>query len=594
MSNSILKLVVTGHVDHGKSTVTGRLLADTLSLPDGKLEAIRSYCERNAKPFEYAFLLDALKDERSQGITIDTARIFFKTPKRGYVILDTPGHIEFLRNMVTGAAHADAAVLVIDALEGLKENSFRHGYLLSFLGISQIAILVNKMDLVGYSREVFEEIKEKYSHFLNKLGVNSSTFIPVSAMKGDLISKKTENMEWYKGITLLEMLDSFTSQSERDSAPFRMPVQDIYRFTKDDDNRRIVAGTVATGFLDSGDEVVFYPSGKCSFVKTIESFPQTNLHSIKSGEAAGFTLTEQIYINRGEIAVKAKEKLPKVAERFKAHLFWLGKNSLKKEKNYLLKIGTAKTEFFVEEIVRKIDAVTLNDLKSQGEIEKNEVAECIIKTLKPVAFDLASENDLTSRFVIVDDFDIRGGGRIIEADEDLLCPHHQAVMVRNTKWAAGLIDRETRAERHGHKPHLLIVTGLKDTGKKALSRELERLLFSEGRLAFFLGIANLLYGIDADLERTPLTRAEHIRRLSEVANIMLEAGHILIVTAIEITSDDLNLITKSVPIDEITTIWIGEKKIGDVETDIHIKKSENSCLEANKIKELLVLKKILF
>jgi bifunctional enzyme CysN/CysC len=295
-----LNIVIVGHVDHGKSTVVGRLLADTDSLPHGKLEQIQEMCRRNSRPFEYAFLLDALKDERSQGITIDAARVFFRSSKRYYIILDAPGHIEFLRNMVTGASHAEAAVLVIDAEEGIQENSRRHGYLLSMLGISQLVVLVNKMDLVGYSKEAYDSIVTQYQKFLHEIGVTGS-FIPVSGMQGDNIAASSRAMTWYTGPTVLEALDSFKKEPLPVEKEFRMPVQDVYKFTAAGDKRRIVAGTVDSGSIQAGDEVIFYPSGKRSKIKTLEKFNAAVGASFAAGQAAAFTLETQIYIARGQV-----------------------------------------------------------------------------------------------------------------------------------------------------------------------------------------------------------------------------------------------------------------------------------------------------
>ena len=312
-----MNIVIAGHVDHGKSTIIGRLLADTNSLPEGKLEFVKKQCELNARPFEYAFLLDALKDEQAQGITIDSARVFFKTKKRDYIIIDAPGHIEFLKNMVSGAARAEAALLVIDANEGVQENSRRHGYMLSMLGIKQIAVLVNKMDLVNYSEEVFNNIVNEYTKFLEDINVIPYRFIPVSGREGvgvaNLPAKMglDDCMNWYNGETVLDVLDDFEKEKPAVGKPFRMPVQDIYRFTNMGDNRRIVAGTIESGTLKVGDEIVFYPSGKKSHVKTIEYFYGDNPefvnpesvnpesanssipNSISVGSAPGFTLRSE-------------------------------------------------------------------------------------------------------------------------------------------------------------------------------------------------------------------------------------------------------------------------------------------------------------
>lgn len=259
-----MNIVIVGHVDHGKSTIIGRMLADTDSLPSGKLEQVREKCRRNSKPFEYAFLLDALKDEQEHGITIDSARCFFKTEKRNYILIDAPRHIEFLKNMVTGAARAETALLVIDANEGIKENSKRHGYLLSMLGIKQLCVLINKMDLVDYDNKIYDEIVKEYSEFLNKINIKPSHFIPVSGINGENIVNKSENMSWYNGKSVLEALDGFTSLGLPEDKPFRMPVQGVYKFTKYGDDRRIIAGAIETGSLNVGDEVLFYPPGNKS------------------------------------------------------------------------------------------------------------------------------------------------------------------------------------------------------------------------------------------------------------------------------------------------------------------------------------------
>ena len=426
-----LNLVIAGHVDHGKSTIIGRMLADTDSLPEGKLEQVKETCRKNSKPFEYAFLLDALKDEQAQGITIDSARVFFQTDFRQYIILDAPGHIEFLKNMVTGAARAEAALLVIDASEGVRENSRRHGYMLSMLGIKQIAVVVNKMDLVDYDEDTYNQIVEEYTDFLTEIGLEAERFIPVSGMLGDNVADRSENMPWFEGKTVLEQLDSFENAALPHNKPYRMPVQDVYKFTKGGDDRRIVAGTVAAGELNVGDEVVFYPSGKKSTVKTIEGFEEDKQHKVKVGKATGFTLDEQIYITRGELASRADEAEPQVSARIKANLFWLARQDLVKDKVYHLKLGTAKVKARLEKINRVIDASNLNQDEAKEKIERHDVAEVVFKLDKAMAFDLAGEIEETSRFVVVDDFEIAGGGIISEALEDEQSWVREKVMRRN-------------------------------------------------------------------------------------------------------------------------------------------------------------------
>jgi bifunctional enzyme CysN/CysC len=567
-----LHLVIGGHVDHGKSTVVGRLLADTGALPDGKLEAVRALCERTARPFEYAFLLDALKDERAQGITIDTARVFFKTAARDFIILDAPGHIEFLKNMVTGASHAEAALLVIDAKEGVRENSRRHGYLMGMLGIRQLAVLVNKMDLVHYDNTVFAEIVSEYRRFLRSFDVEPLRFIPVAAREGENIARRSGLMPWYDGPTVLELLDQLQPAASPVEAPFRMPVQDVYKFTADGDDRRIVAGTIDSGAATVGDELVFYPSGKKARIQSIEAFGGAPPARMAAGEATGFTLDQQIYLARGELAAREGEPRPEVTTRLRASLFWLGQAALEPGKDYALKLGSARVPMRVEEIHTVLNADTLSTTAQPDVVGRHEVADCTLRLGRALAFDLAADNAATGRFVVVDDYEIRGGGIVREALPDRQAWARDKVLLRNYKWEPSFIPVDARAERHGQRATLLLLTGPADDGpeRKRIARELEARLFAEGRLVYFLGIGNVLYGVDADLERDQEQRTEHLRRLAEVANILLDAGTILIVTAAELTMEDLDLLGTGVPPERMATAWLGPHTHGGLVPDIHL------------------------
>jgi len=380
-------IVIVGHVDHGKSTIIGRLLADTGTLPEGKLEQIKDLCARTSKPFEYAFLLDALKDERAQGITIDAARVFFRTPKRRYLILDAPGHVEFLKNMVTGAARAEAALLVLDAGEGIQENTRRHAYLLSMLGVRQIAVVVNKMDLVGCRQEAFDEFARDLGDFLATIDMTPAAIIPVIGREGDNLAIRSATMSWYTGPTVLEALDAFRSQGEAVDGPFRMPVQAVFKFTNDGDDRRIVAGTIDSGRVRVGDEVVFHPSGKRTRVKSLEAFNRVAPSVAAAGESAGFTLAQQIYVTRGEVATLAHEPQPVTATRIRASIFWLGARPLEVGRNYALKLGTARVSVHLEHIERVLDASTLESVTDRVAVVRNEVADCVLKLRHPIAFE---------------------------------------------------------------------------------------------------------------------------------------------------------------------------------------------------------------
>jgi bifunctional enzyme CysN/CysC len=582
-----MPIVVTGHVDHGKSTIIGRLLADSGSLPQGKLEAVRANCERNAKPFEYAFLLDALKDEQSQGITIDSARVFFKSAKRHYIIIDAPGHIEFLKNMVTGAARAQAALLVIDAREGIRENSRRHGYLLSMLGIRQIAVVVNKMDLVGFDQATFERIREEYDAFLSQLQVKPAGYIPVSGFHGDNVAAKSASLGWYDGPSVLDMLDGFQVEPPAVGQPFRMPVQAVYKFTQQNDDRRIVAGTIDTGRLRPGDEVVFYPSGKKSRVRTIEAFNRPSQSEALASQSTGFTLEEQIYITRGELAARAGEPAPQVSTRVRVNLFWLGRSPLTVGKKYALKLGTARVSARVEEVHRVIDASELATFESRQRVDRHEVAECTLVLSRPLAFDSVGELAATGRFVIVDNYEISGGGIIREAVLDDQSSAREKVLRRNLKWFAGGVGEERRAERLSQRAALLLITGEREADRKRVGRELEARLFDEGRFVYFLAIGNILYGVDADLERTGENRAEHVRRLSEVANILMDAGLIVIATAVGLTQHEVDLIATAVGPDRVSSVWVGDRHTAELTPDLVLTEQEAAEEGIGRLKLLL-------
>src|SRR6187455_86041 len=379
-SRQQMNIVIVGHVDHGKSTLVGRLLADTGSLPQGKLEFVKAQCERNAKPFEYAFLLDALKDEQSQGITIDTARCFFKSAKRDYIIIDAPGHIEFLKNMISGAARAEAAVLVIDAKEGVRENSRRHGYILSMLGIRQVVVVVNKMDLVGYKQETFDAIEKEYRSFLEGIGAfTPRQFVPVAAVAGVNLANRGKETPWYKGPTLLELLDTLPKAPPRTDQPLRMPLQAVYKFTEHGDDRRIFSGRVEAGKVSIGDKVVFSPSNKISTIRSIEAFNAAPRDTIEAGWSTGFTLTEEIYVVRGEV-MSHVGKPPLVSTRLQTNMIWLGKKPFVTGRDYKLKLGTAAIPVRLGKINKVIDASAKEDSRLEKDnVGRHDVADVVLE-----------------------------------------------------------------------------------------------------------------------------------------------------------------------------------------------------------------------
>jgi bifunctional enzyme CysN/CysC len=578
-----MNVVVVGHVDHGKSTVIGRLLADTGSLPQGKLEQVKALCQKNAKPFEYAFLLDALKDEQAQGITIDTARCFFKTEKRDYIIIDAPGHIEFLKNMVTGAARAEAALLVIDAKEGVQENSRRHGTLLSMLGIRQVVILVNKMDLVGYDPAVFESIRKEYTAFLGEVGIKPRGFVPISARDGVNLTYRADG---YEGLTVLEYLDSFVKQSETDELPFRFAVQDVYKFTEEGDDRRILAGTVESGSVSVGDPVTFYPSGKHSTIKTIEAFNRPALRTVSSGQAVGFTLSEELYIRPGELMCRARETPACVSSRFRTHIFWLGKLPMISEKRYKLKLATARVPVYLAEVRRVLDASNLKAETGKKELDRHDVGECVLETVKPIAFDLSSYIEGTGRFVIVDKYEIAGGGTILEAlpsDHGVL---RDPTENNETTWERGTVSVADREKRNRHKSKLIVLTGDSEGLASSVGKEIEKRLFDLGFSAYFLGLSNMRRGLKNGSQEEPGLRDKIVRRLGDLARVLTDSGTLFIVAFPDADADDLGLLGDLNAPRPIFTVQVGPGASRDAAVDLSLPATDSSSAATQVIRAL--------
>lgn len=525
-----MNLVIVGHVDHGKSTFIGRLLADTGSLPEGKLEQVKAVCQKNAKPFEYAFLLDALKDEQAQGITIDAARCFFKTSQRHYIVIDAPGHVEFLKNMITGAARAEAALLLIDAKEGVQENSRRHGYMLSLLGIKQVLVLVNKMDLVGYNEVTFNTVKTQYSEFLKEISIDPIAYIPIAAFHGDNLVTVSSKMPWYTGKAVIQEIDALKKEPEKNHKPFRFPVQDVYKFTEHEDDRRILAGQVYSGSVSVGDEVVFLPSQKQSTIRSIEEFNKAPFSEKKAGQHAGFTLKTQLYVKPGELMCKTSDPLPLCGKTIKVNLFWLGKNPMMKNKKYKLKLASSRETVYLKEVLSVLDASTLEKKDHPTQINRLDVAQCILQLIKPLAFDTTDQEESTSRFVIVDGYDISGGGIVTEAlkDDPTFSIHHS--------FEKSDIHPIQRSKRFNQYPMLIVLTGNPSSETVLLSKTLEKTLFQEGKNVYYVGLSSQL---NASFLQD---RQERLSRLLEMAHFFVQSGSIFITSIPNLDDKDVKWI----------------------------------------------------
>ena len=586
VSREQMNIVIVGHVDHGKSTVVGRLLADTGSLPQGKLDAVRAECVRTGKVFEYAFLLDALSDEQDQGITIDTARCFFKTARRDYIIIDAPGHIEFLKNMISGAARAEAAVLVIDAKEGVRENSRRHGYILGMLGIKQVVVVVNKMDLAKYGQAHFDAIEKEYREFLAGIGtVVPKQFIPIAALHGANLTTRVPEMAWYTGPTLLECLDGFRKAPQKDDQPLRMPLQAVYKFTGDGDDRRIFAGRIDSGRVKVGDKVVFSPSNKTVTIRTIEGFNTQPRTEIGAGWSTGFTLSEEIYVTRGEI-VSHVDRAPLVSTRFRVNMIWLSRKPFVTGRDYKIKLHTQAVPVRIHRLNKVIDASELNVELTKDHVGRHDVADLVLETRSPVAFDLISESEATGRFVIVDGYDVAGGGIITGTEADEQDDLRAEARLRDFNWIHGGVTTGDRARANGHRAGLVMFVGKHGVGKRRYARALEKALFDARRQAYMLDGTNVLLGLDHDMS-VDAARQELVRRFGEVVNLLITAGLLVVSTTNAIGLADASSVQTLIGDAPSIVIEIDPSGSSTANCDLRFTGAESEVQVVTRITELL-------
>jgi bifunctional enzyme CysN/CysC len=526
-----LRVVFVGHVDHGKSTLIGRILHDTDSLPEGKIEMVKKACAAEKMEFEFAFLLDALLEEQKQSVTIDTTEIRFRTKRRPYIIIDAPGHKEFLKNMITGASRADAAVLVIAANEGVREQSRRHAYLLTLLGIKQLIVVINKMDLADFSEARFTEIEKEYRAFLGELGLEARVFVPASAKSGENVvitsSPSDESvhvadkkMKWFSGPSVLDALDLFEPQASETELPLRFCVQDVYRF----DDRRIVAGRVETGRLRVGDELVFSPANKTTKVQSIERWNGGGDSEAVAGDSIGITLGEQIFVERGYIG-SHQTATPIETNRVHADLFWIVQEPLQTGCVYDLRLATQEVKCEIVSIDEVLDSSTLETQREKKDrLARNEVGRLTIQTRSPLVSDNHDRIPQLGRFVLVDDGEICGGGIIFGG----VYTDRIVAKSKNIFWVEGKITPRTRATRSGHRGAVVWFTGLSGAGKSTIAQALERELFNRGMNTYVLDGDNIRHGLNSNLGFSPEDRVENIRRVSEVAKLMADSGVVAI------------------------------------------------------------------
>lgn len=527
----LLRFLTCGNVDDGKSTLIGRLLYDSKMIYEDHLKAIERDTVRfgtTGGKFDLALLTDGLKEEREQGITIDVAYRYFSTAKRKFIIADCPGHVQYTRNMATGASTCDLAIILVDARPkfGVQEQTRRHSFITSLLGIKHILIAVNKMDLVDYSQQRFEEIRESYMEFATRLDMPDLHFVPISALNGDNVVEHSKNMPWYEGSTLMHLLESVYIASDRNLEDFRLPVQIVLRPNL---NFRGFAGTIASGILRQGDEIMALPSRKRSKVKSIVTF-DGELQEAFAPQAVVVTLEDEIDISRGNVIVRPGN-VPKLEQQFDATIVWMHEQPLTPNKPYLIKQSSKLVQGTISEVRYKIDVNTLHRTPVE-QLSLNEIGRCSLQLAQSVAFDGYRRNRSTGAFIVIDRITNAtvGAGMILDRATEVKHADHWDDEPASTSLEErpSQVTLAERAKRFSQKPATLLLTGLSGSGKSAIAYALERRLFDLGKAAAVLDGQNLRLGISKDLGFSSEERSENLRRGIEVAKLMNEAGLICI------------------------------------------------------------------
>ncbi len=520
-NKALLRFLTCGSVDDGKSTLIGRLLYDSKLILEDQLSALKTDSKKlgtTDEDIDFALLVDGLEAEREQGITIDVAYRFFATDRRKFIVADTPGHEEYTRNMATGASTADLAIVLIDARKGMLRQSRRHSFIASLLGIRQVILAVNKIDLVNYDETVFKDIVEDYLEFTRELGFDAVTPIPISARFGDNIISKSEKTPWYLGTALLPHLETVRIERKRDDLPLRFPVQLVSRPNL---NFRGFAGQISSGSVAIGDEVVVAKSGQISRVREIVTY-DGNLLKAEEGQAVTIVLEDEVEISRGNI-LAAPSGRPHVADQFQAHVIWFDINAMFPGRSYILRTETDSVACTITTLKYEVNVNTLAHEAAKS-LQMNEVGVCNISVQTPIVFDTYKENRSTGNFVLIDRFTNRtlGAGMI-----DF--PLRRA---SNVHWQAMEVDKRARFEAKKQKPAVLWFTGLSGSGKSTIANCLERLLYDSGKHTYMLDGDNVRHGLNRDLGFTDVDRVENIRRVAEVAKLMADAGLIVLVSFI--------------------------------------------------------------
>ena len=543
---SLLRFITCGSVDDGKSTLIGRLLYDSKMIFEDQLAALEADSKRvgtQGQEIDFALLVDGLAAEREQGITIDVAYRFFTTEKRKFIVADTPGHEQYTRNMVTGASTADLAVILIDARKGVLTQTRRHSFLAHLLGIKHIVLAVNKMDLVGYDRSVFDRITLAYRAFASEIGITNFTAIPISGFKGDNITALSDNTPWFKGPALIEHLENVEIGSAADEAkPFRLPVQWVNRPNLD---FRGFSGQLASGKVRPGDAVRILPSGKTTTVDRIVTL-DGDLDQAVAGQSVTLTLADEIDCSRGDV-IAAADAPPEAADQFEATLVWMADEAMIAGRAYWLKLATQSVSATIQQPKYEINVNTLDHLAAKT-LELNGIGVVELSTDKPIVFEAYADNHSLGGFILID--------KLTNATVAAGMLHFSLRRAQNVHWQATDIDRDMRASLKNQRPALLWFTGLSGSGKSTIANLVEKKLHRMNRHSFLLDGDNVRHGLNRDLGFTEADRIENIRRVGEVAKLMSDAGLIVITAFISPFRVEREMVRSMLPEGEFIEVFI--------------------------------------